>query len=319
MLILNETDVRNTTAFPELVDAVRSMFQSECRMPTRHHHTLQVPGEPDATLLLMPAWTEGQYMGVKIVSVFPGNVRRALPSVSGTYLLSSALTGQNLAIIDGAELTARRTAASSALASRYLSRPDARILLICGTGRLSLNLIEAHCSQRRIETVLVWGRSADKAAETARLAGRLHPNVSVVSDLEAAVREADIISCGTLSDAPIVRGAWLKPGAHLDLIGAFTPSMRECDDEAVLRATLFVDTYEGALSEGGDLVQPIKAGLIGRDAVKADLAALSRGHHPGRTNPGEVTLFKSVGAALEDLAGAILAFETSTRLVQSDG
>ncbi|MCD2174639.1 ornithine cyclodeaminase family protein [Rhizobium sp. C4] len=319
MLILDETEVRNTTAFPELVEAVRSMFQSDCRMPTRHHHSLHVPAEPDATLLLMPAWTEGQYMGVKIVSVFPGNVRRALPSVSGTYLLSSALTGQNLAIIDGAELTARRTAASSALASRFLSRTDAKVLLVCGTGRLSLNLIEAHCSQRPIETVLVWGRSAEKAEETVKLAGRLHPRVSIVTDLAAAVAEADIISCATLSDAPIVRGAWLKPGAHLDLIGAFTPSMRECDDEAVLRASLFVDTFDGALSEGGDLVQPMKAGLIARDSIRADLAGLSRGDHVGRTSADEITLFKSVGAALEDLAGAILAFETATRLVQSDG
>lgn len=319
MLILDETEVRNTTAFPELVEAVRTMFRSNCRMPTRHHHSLHVPDEPDATLLLMPAWTEGRYMGVKIVSVFPGNVRRSLPSVSGTYLLSSALTGQNLAIIDGAELTARRTAASSALASRFLARADARVLLVCGTGRLSLNLIEAHGSQRPIEKVLVWGRSTEKAEETVRLAGRIHGNVSVVSDLEAAAREADIISCATLSEAPIVRGAWLKPGAHLDLIGAFTPSMRECDDEAVLRASLFVDTYEGALSEGGDLVQPIKAGVIGRESIKADLAALSRGEQAGRTGAEEITLFKSVGAALEDLAGAILAFETSTRLVQSDG
>lgn len=319
MLILDETDVRNTTAFPELVEAVGAMFRSDCQMPTRHHHSLQVPDEPNATLLLMPAWTEGHYMGVKIVSVFPGNVRRALPSVSGTYLLSSALTGQNLAIIDGAELTARRTAASSALASRFLSRADARVLLVCGTGRLSLNLIEAHSSQRPIEKVLVWGRSPEKAEETVKLASRLHNNVSVASDLEAAVREADIISCATLSDTPIVRGAWLKAGAHLDLIGAFTPSMRECDDEAVLRASLFVDTYDGALSEGGDLVQPIRAGLIGREAVKADLAALAKAEHAGRSSAEEITLFKSVGAALEDLAGAILAFETSTRLVQSDG
>lgn len=319
MLILDEAEVRNATTFPELVEAVRAMFQSSCRMPKRHHHSLEVPGEPDATLLLMPAWTEGRYMGVKIVSVFPGNVRRALPSVSGTYLLSSALTGQNLAIIDGAELTARRTAASSALASRFLSRADARVLLVCGTGRLSLNLIEAHCSQRQIEKVMIWGRSAEKANETAKLAGRLHASVTVASDLEAATREADIISCATLSDEPIVHGAWLKPGAHLDLIGAFTPSMRECDDEAVLRASLFVDTYDGALSEGGDLVQPMKAGLIDRHSIRADLFQLSRGEHAGRTSAAEITLFKSVGAALEDLAGAILAFETSTRLVQSDG
>jgi alanine dehydrogenase len=319
MLFLNETDVRNETAFPDLVAAVETMFRDNCTMPTRHHHRVAVPDEPDATLLLMPAWTEGRYMGVKIVSVFPGNQRRALPSVSGTYLLSSARTGQNLAVVDGGELTARRTAASSALASRYLSRPDARVLVVCGTGRLSLNLIEAHCSQRPIEEVIVWGRSLEKATATARLAASIHPNVSSTDDLEAAARTADIISSATLSTVPLIRGAWLKPGAHVDLIGAFTPAMRECDDETVSVASLFVDTYEGALSEGGDLVQPIRAGLIGRADVKADLADLTRGVHAGRQSDTEITLFKSVGAALEDLAGAILAFETMTQLAQSDG
>lgn len=319
MLFLNETDVRNATAFPDLVDAVETMFREDCTMPTRHHHTVEVPGEADATLLLMPAWTAGHYMGVKIVSVFPSNERRALPAVSGTYLLSSARTGQNLAIIDGGELTARRTAASSALASRYLSRPDARVLVVCGTGRLSLNLIEAHCSQRPIEEVLVWGRSFDKAAATARLAASLHADVRPVEDLEAAVRGADIVSAATLSREPLIEGRWLKPGAHVDLIGAFTPAMRECDDAAVMSASLFVDTYDGALSEGGDLVQPMRAGLIGRADIRADLATLTRGGHAGRSGDDEITLFKSVGAALEDLAGAILAFETMTQLAHSDG
>lgn len=319
MLILDEAQVRTLTPFPALVNALEVMFRSDCRMPQRHHHGMTVPGEPDATLLLMPAWTEGHYMGVKIVSVFPGNDKRGLASVNGTYLLSSARTGQNLAIIDGAELTARRTAAASALASRYLSRPDARTLLVVGNGRLSLNLVEAHCSQRPIDKVLIWGRSPEKAAACAKLAAKFHGQVKAADDLEAAVREADIISSATLSTEPLIKGAWLKPGTHVDLIGAFTPAMRECDDEAVLRASLFVDTFDGALSEGGDLVQPLRAGVIDKSAVKADLFALSTNSHPGRTKSEEITLFKSVGAALEDLAGAILAFETATGVEQSDG
>ena len=319
MLLIDETGVRNATPFAELVEAIRDIFRAGCQMPTRHHHTVGVPGEPDATLLLMPAWTEGHYMGVKIVSVFPGNLGRSLPSISGTYLLSSAVTGRNLAMIDGAELTARRTAASSALASSYLSRKESSVLLICGTGRLSLNLIEAHCSQRPIERVLIWGRSLEKARATAALASNAGIRIEAISDLEAAARQADIISCGTLSSEPLIRGAWLKPGAHLDLVGAFTPKMRESDDEAVLRASLFVDTRDGALSEGGDLVQPISSGIIGRDAVRADLYDLARGIHAGRTSDSEITLFKSVGAALEDLAGAVLAFETVTIGSGSDG
>jgi alanine dehydrogenase len=319
MLLIDETGVRNATPYEALVAALGAIFRSGCQMPTRHHHTVGVPGEPDATLLLMPAWIEGRYMGVKIVSVFPGNVSRSLPSISGTYLLSSAVTGRNLAMIDGAELTARRTAASSALASSYLSRKDSKVLLMCGTGRLSVNMIEAHCSQRPIEKVLVWGRNPDKARATAALVSGIAAQIEVISDLETAAREADIISCATLSSEPLIRGAWLKPGAHLDLVGAFTPKMRESDDEAVMRSLLFVDTRDGALSEGGDLVQPISSGIISRDSICADLYDLARGHHVGRTSDSEITLFKSVGAALEDLAGAVLAFETVTNASESDG
>jgi alanine dehydrogenase len=319
MLLINETQVKLTTPFEELVEALRQMFRANCQMPKRHHHTVKVPEEADATLLLMPAWTEGHYMGVKIVSVFPGNVSRALPSVSGSYLLSSARTGANLAMIDGGELTARRTAASSALASSYLSRRDSRVLLVCSTGRLSLNMIAAHCSQRPIEEVLIWGRDLEKAKATALLAANLHPNVTAIDDLETAARRADIISCATLSQEPLIKGEWLKPGAHLDLVGAFTPLMRESDDNAVLRSSIFVDTREGALSEGGDLVQPLAAGIIAREAVRADLFDLALGRHAGRNSDEEITLFKSVGAALEDLAAAILTFEATTRVPQSDG
>lgn len=319
MLIIDDFEVRETTPFTSLVTAIGTMFRAGCQMPIRHHHTVNVPGEPQATLLLMPAWTEGHYMGVKIVSVFPGNQTRSLPSVSGSYLLSSAVTGLNLALIDGGELTARRTAASSALASTYLSRADSRILLVCGTGRLSLNLIEAHCSQRPIEKVMVWGRDFAKAQRIATLASSFASDVQAISDLEAAAREADIISCATLSHEPLIRGAWLKPGSHLDLVGAFTPNMRECDDEAILKSSLFVDTRGGALSEGGDLVQPFQHGLITHDSIRADLYNLARGTLPGRKTNDEITLFKSVGAPLEDLAAAILCFETKTALPQSDG
>lgn len=319
MLLIDDVEVKSSTPFPTLADAIGNMFRTDCQMPVRHHHPVNVPGEPQAMLLLMPAWTEGYYMGVKIVSVFPGNQVRALPSVSGSYLLCSARTGQNLALIDGGELTARRTAASSALASRYLSRQDARVLLVCGTGRLSVNLIEAHCSQRPIDKVMVWGRDLEKAKAVIGLVSGYRGNIEAVSDLEQAAREADIISCATLSTEPLIMGDWLKPGAHLDLIGAFTPKMRECDDAAVLKASLFVDTRGGALAEGGDIVQPIAAGLIGPEAIRGDLYDLCRGFHAGRQNADEITLFKSVGAALEDLAAAILAFETRTNVPQSDG
>ncbi|OAP38809.1 ornithine cyclodeaminase [Sinorhizobium glycinis] len=309
MLVLDTAQTRAALPWEGLVQALHDMFAKGCVMPVRHHHDVEVPGEADATLLLMPAWQPGAYIGVKMVSVFPGNQTRGLPAIHGSYLLSSGKTGELLAIVDGGELTARRTAAASALAARYLACGDASRLLMVGTGRLSANLIEAHASVRPIREVAVWGRDPRKAEATARELDLEGVAVSVATDLEAAACEADIISCATLSSEPLIRGDWLKPGAHLDLIGAFKPTMRESDDRAVARATIFVDTRAGALSEGGDIVQPLKAGIITEAAIRADLFELARGTHPGRTAPDEITLFKSVGAALEDLAGAVLAFE----------
>ncbi len=313
MLVLNEAETRAQLPWGELIAALRAMFRDGCEMPVRHHHDVEVPGEDAATLLLMPAWQPGSYIGVKMVSVFPGNGTRNLPAIHGSYLLSSGKTGQLLAIIDGAELTARRTAAASALAADYLATKDARRMLMVGAGRLSQNLIEAHASVRPISEVMIWARDARKAEATAAELHLPGITVSVTTDIEAAARTADIISCATLSSEPLIRGDWLKDGAHLDLVGAFKPSMRESDDRAVERATLFVDTRDGALTEGGDLVQPLRAGIIAAGSVRADLAELAGGRHAGRTSPDEITLFKSVGAALEDLAGAVLAFERSRR------
>lgn len=311
MLVLDAAQTRAALPWDGLVTALGDMFANGCTMPVRHHHDVEVPGEADATLLLMPAWQPGAYIGVKMVSVFPGNQNRGLPAIHGSYLLSSGKTGELLAIVDGGELTARRTAAASALAARYLAREDASLLLMAGTGRLSTNVIEAYASVRPIRHVAVWGRDPKKAEATAKELALEGVEVSVASDLETAARSADIISCATLSSEPLIRGEWLKPGAHLDLIGAFKPTMRESDDRAVSRASIFVDTRAGALSEGGDIVQPLRAGVITEDAIRADLFELAQGKHPGRTAADEITLFKSVGAALEDLAGAVLAFEAN--------
>lgn len=310
MLILDRAATAKSLAFPSLIDAVAHMFAGACIMPVRHHHSVEVPGELPATLLLMPAWQPGRYIGVKLVSVFPDNHRRGLPAIHGSYLLSSGETGEMLAVIDGGELTARRTAATSALAARYLARDDASSLLVVGTGRLSLNLIEAHSHVRPITSVLIWGRDTAKAQAVAAEAKALGYPAEAVSDLETAARSADIISCATLSTAPLIKGAWLKAGSHLDLVGAFNKDMRESDDEAVQRASLFVDTRAGAFAEAGDLLQPLAAGLITRDDIAAELTELVTGARAGRQSADEITLFKSVGAALEDLAGAILAYET---------
>lgn len=296
-------------SYEPLVSALERMFREGCRVPLRHHHELgEVDGER-ATLLLMPAWREGAALGVKVVSVFPSNRARGEPSVHGTYLLLDPKSGRPLAALDGTELTRRRTAAASALASRFLARPDSRRLLVVGTGALAPHLARAHAGVRHVGEIRVWGRTPERARALAeRLAAEGFPAVWE-PDLEAGVRWADIVTTATLAREPLVRGRWLRPGAHLDLVGGFTPEMREADDEAVARARVFVDTREGALREAGDLVQPLERGVLRAEDVEADLFDLCRGRHPGRRQAAEITLFKSVGTALEDLAAAVFAWE----------
>lgn len=311
--MIDEAGVKRLTEFGPLVEAIRGMFCKDCVMPVRHHHTVKVPGEPDATALLMPAWTEGEYLGVKLVNVFPGNAARGLPAVSGVYVLFDGTTGQAVALIDGGELTARRTAAASALAADYLARKDASHLLVVATGRLAPNQIGAYCAVRDIRRVTVWGRNPDNAGKVVAAFEGSGLELVVATDLEAAVGEADIVSCATLAVDPIIRGEWLRPGVHLDLIGGFTPKMREADDECVRRATVFCDTRAGALAEAGDLVQPMERGVLKAEDIAADLYDLCRGRHPGRTSEDQITMHKATGAALEDLAAALLAYEQAAK------
>lgn len=312
---LNADQVCNALPWKDLIEALSAIFaRDDVRSPIRHHHSLEVPGEPTATLLLMPAWIEGEYLGVKQVNVFPGNNARDLPGLSSHYLLSCGRSGLPLALLDGNELTARRTAAASALASRLLSRADASNLLMVGAGRMGRRLIPAHMSVRPIQTVQVWDRKeAAAAALVAELrAVGIDARVCPSERLPQVAGAADIISCATLATAPVIFGDWLKPGAHLDLVGSFTPTMRETDNAAMQRCAVFVDTRAGALSETGDLIMPIREGAIGAEKILAELAELCRGQHAGRaalSNPEQaLTLFKSVGDSREDLAAAILAY-----------
>ena len=310
LLTLTAQDLSRFLDRTSLVDAIEAMFREGCEAPVLHHHTVAVPGGSDATLLLMPAWVPGRFVGTKIANVFPDNGTVGLPAVQSLYLLFSGRTGELLATMDGGELTTRRTVAASSVAARYLARPDASRLLIVGTGQLASHLAQSHAAVRPIRQVRVWGRDAAKAAELARKLATEGFEAEPVADLPSAVAEADIVSCATLVREPLVRGEWLRPGTHLDLIGGFTPLMREADDEAVRRASVFIDT-EGARKEAGDIVVPLRSGVLDESGILADLPALARGQHPGRCAADEITLFKSTGAAAEDLAAAILAFERS--------
>jgi alanine dehydrogenase len=278
--------------------------------PQRHHHTIPVPGAQEGTLLIMPAWQTGRHVGIKLLTVFPDNAARSKASVMGQYLLLDGKTGEPLALLDGPALTARRTAAASALAASYLARPDCERLLMVGTGALAAHLIEAHAAVRPIRNVLVWGRNPEKAARLAQRLTRRTLKVTATADLRGAVNGAHIICCATLAEEPILRGHWLPLGVHIDLVGGFTPAMREADDDVMRRARIFVDTREGALAEAGDIVTPIAEGVLSADDIAGDLFELARGERGGRRFHDQITLFKSVGAALEDLAAAKLALDT---------
>jgi ornithine cyclodeaminase len=311
MIVIDAETTRARLPFARLLPALRQMFAAGCEVPLRHSHQIGSGETEQGTLLLMPAWRESEYLGVKLVNIFPGNSGRGLPGLYSTYLLYDAGTGKPLALIDGNEITSRRTAAASALAASYLARQDARTLLVVGAGRVGSLLAEAYRSVRPIERVFVWDIDPVLGAALAARLQALQFDASVATDLQAAVQEADIVSCATLSTTPLIRGRWLQPGCHLDLIGSFTPAMREADEEAFRRSAVFVDTQE-ALMKSGDLLTPIASGAFLPDELRATLDALCQGRHAGRRTCNEITLFKAVGTALEDLAAATLVYRAET-------
>ncbi len=308
MQIITGQQTTDSLPFERLVPAIAAMFAEGCQVPLRHAHTVGTPETGQGTLLLMPAWQAGGRLGVKTVGIYPENRHQGLPGLHSVYILFEAATGVPLALFDGNVITSRRTAAASALAASYLSRPDARTMLVVGAGRVASLLPQAYRTVRPIEAVQVWDIDTTLAAQFVERLAREGLRATLASDLEAAVAGADIVSCATLSTEPLVQGAWLRPGTHLDLIGGFLPTMREADDACFAVATVFVDTEE-ALLKAGDLLSPLQKGVLRREAIAADLAALCRGQHTGRTRADEITLFKSVGSALEDLAAASLAYD----------
>ncbi len=308
MLQLDATALAARLDRRALVDALDEAFRKPIVVPGREHYTIESaqPGGRPGTLLVMPAWRVGASLGIKLVTVYPDNAERRLPAVAATYLLLDAATGEPRALLDGEELTLRRTGAASALASRHLSRPDASRLLMVGTGRLAPHLIQSHALVRPIREVRIWGRSAERARKLATHLNGPGLHVEATEDLEAAVRWTDIVSCATLARAPLVLGAWLRPGQHLDLVGAFTPQMCEADDAALARAELYVDTRIGALAESGEIIGALARGVLTAHDIRAELSDLASGRF-ARTHARALTLFKSVGTALEDLVAAELA------------
>ena len=320
MRFISAQDIARHLDFPDFIEALRQGFRSDIIAPKRHHHNIERGQGSDATMLLMPAWTDFSntqstrgYSGVKIANVYPDNAKIGKASVQAVYLLNDGASGEPIALIDGQALTFWRTSCASALASTYLSLENSKSLLMVGSGALAPWLIKAHMAVRDIENILVWNRNEESAKILVAQLIKDGINAELADDLQSAVEQCDIVSAATLSKVPLIKGQWLQPGTHVDLVGGFTPQMRETDDEAIKRAALFVDTMDGALSEPGDIVQPIADGLIKSSDLLADLFDLTRGRHLGREEleapNDQITLFKSTGASLEDLVGAILIAE----------
>ena len=304
MRFYSAEETRARLAFAPLVDALRAMFAHGCELPPRQVLELAGSSAEPMTSLVMPAWQQGGCYGVKVVNIAAGNAARGLPGLHSTYVLYDADTGVPLAWIDGDEITARRTAATSALAASWLAPAGARHLALIGAGRIARLLPEAHRVVRPIERVTVWARSPERtAALVAELAVQGF-DARVATSVAAAVAEADIVSCATLSRAPIVFGRSLMANGHLDLIGSFTPAMRESDDDCFAAADVFVDSDDAA-TKSGDLIGPLAHGVLSRSAI-GTLAQLARGENGGAPSPRRRTVFKSVGSALEDLAAAML-------------
>ncbi len=258
------------------------------------------PEGRDEMFLGLPAWAPDEAIGVKLVTVFPDNLAKGKPSVQAVYVLFDGEDGKPLCAMDGTALTYRKTSCDSALGSRFLSRPDARTLLMVGAGGMARHLIAAHRVVRpSLQTVLVWNRTRERAQQLAAAVGG-----EVAGDLDQAVSEADIISSATMTQEPLIKGEMIRPGTHLDLVGAYLPDHREVDDEVIRRAKIYVDSHLAAVEESGDLVIPLNTGLITHDDIRGDLYALCQGRVDGRSNPSDITVFENGGGGHLDLMTA---------------
>ncbi len=305
--VLSGEEILDLLPMRKLIERLRVAFLDPCACPGRQIATLP-GGSGDRLLLYMPAFDPAGTVVVKLATALPENLARGLPTIQAVLVVFSE-SGTPVAVLDGGTVTRMRTGAASALASSYLSRPDSARLLVIGTGALAPYMAWAHCTVRPIRYVSVSGRDEVRARATAdeiRSLVGAQVQVGLADSLATAATEADVISCATSSTAPVLQGTWIRPGTFIDLVGSFSPSKREADDGAVRRSRLFVDTFEGALSEAGDLLDPIERGVIGREQIEGELADLVAGRVTGRRGADEITLFKSVGSSIEDLAAAQL-------------
>lgn len=309
MKVVDNETINEILQYRELIFSLKDAFISNFTMPLRHHHFYKNKDGTENTLILMPSWNE-RYLGVKQVIVTPHNATKGLPTIHAIYTLYDSLSGIPLVQMDAGSLTSWRTACTSALAASFLARKDARHLLIVGSGKVAEHLVQAHSAVRDYHKIQLWARNKAKAALLVCELNKLGYPVEQVFDLSKAVTLADVISCATLTEQPIIKGEWIKEGTHLDMIGSHTPRTREADDDVIRQSHIYVDSRDGALYETGELAIPISQGILDPKAVKGDIVELCKGEIKGRKTDTETTLFKSAGLAIEDLAAALLVYKS---------
>lgn len=307
MLILTRRDVTSLLTMPRCIGlmehALASLARGEVILPLRP--VIRIPDSANV-FAVMPAYSGAlRASGAKLITVYPGNHGGAVDSHQGLVALFDGENGSPLAIMDAASITAIRTAAVSGVATRLLARKHVRTVAILGAGVQGHTHVDAMLAVRPFERVVIWSRTADHAREFAAESGRRHEaHFEVAATAEAAVRNADVICTVTAAREPVLLGEWLRPGVHVNAVGASVPTARELDTAAVARSRLFVDRRESALNEAGDVLIPMKEGAFGTGHIVAEIGELLTGTAQGRRTDDDVTLFKSLGLAVEDLACA---------------
>ena len=305
MNIIDAAQMQAVTSYPDLVEWLRKSHLDTIDAMDDLLMTQPALSAGTDTLLIRAAWQRGTQIGVKLVTVFPANAGGALPSIQAVYMLFDGENGRPLASLDGTELTYWKTAADSALGTRFLAREDARTLCMIGAGAQAPHLVRAHCSVRpSIERVVVWNRTHAKAEALAAAAPVPGVTFTATDDIETACRGADIISAATAAEAPLVFGAWLQPGQHVDLVGGYKPEMREADTETFERARVFVDARETTVGICGDLLEPVREGRFSAERIEGDLFDLCRNGLPRPRAMDDITLFKNGGGGHLDLMTA---------------
>jgi ornithine cyclodeaminase/alanine dehydrogenase-like protein (mu-crystallin family) len=287
----------------KIITEIKKSYKKSFKVPPRVIHEIKNKTNP-GNLFIMPAWESDEYIGVKVSTSFPSNTKINMPSIHGRYILFSSKTGFVLSVIDGAELTAIRTVASAALATSILSKKSASSMLIVGTGKLASKIPFFYGSVRNIKIFYVWGRNFSKAKELCRNFKKNKINAIPIKNIKEVSKKVDIISCVTPSKKPLVFGRYVSKGCHIDLVGAFNISMRESDNKLIERGRVFFDNKEGGFKEAGDVLIPLKKKLISKSHIKGDFYDLIQEKVKGRTSNEQVTIYKSVGDALQDYSVA---------------